>query len=81
MFISRLVAGAEVQMMWDIFLLPYTLLGWMFKYLFSFMVWFTIVMWIHYSVRNKFTWRDINVFKYFSKKQTKKYEEPEDYIL
>ena len=45
------------------------------------MVWFTIVMWIHYSVKDKFTWRDINVFKYFSKKQTKKYEEPEDYIL
>ena len=76
-----LVAGAEVQMMWELFLLPYTLLGWMFKYLFSFVVWFTIVMWIHYSVKYKFTWRDINVFKYFSKKQTKKYEDPEDYIL
>ena len=45
------------------------------------MVWFTIVMWIHYSVKDKFTWRDMNIFRYFKRKKTVEYEKPEDYIL
>ena len=66
-------------MMWEVFLLPWYLLGWFFKYLFSLVVWFTIVMWIHYSIKDKFTWKDINLFSKFKKNKTK--EKPEDYII
>ena len=51
--------------MWDLFLLPYTLLGWFFKYLFSAVVWFTLVMSIHYYVTENFTWRDFAIWKKF----------------
>ena len=67
-------------MFWDLFLLPYTLLGWFFKYLFSAVMWFTLVMSIHYYVTENFTWRDLTFWKRF--KRTKKVDDkPEDYII
>ena len=64
----------------DIFLLPWYLLGWFFKYLFSLVVWFTIVMGIHYYITENFTWRDINIFTRF-KRNKKIDDKPEDYIV
>ena len=67
-------------MFWDLFLLPYTLLGWFFKYLFSAVMWFTVVMSIHYYVTENFTWRDLAFWKRF-KKSKKVEDKPEDYII
>ena len=67
-------------MFWDLFLLPYTLLGWFFKYLFSAVVWFTVVMSIHYYVTENFTWRDFAIWKKF-RKQKEVEDKPEDYII
>lgn len=67
-------------MFWDLFLLPYTLLGWFFKYLFSAVMWFTVVMSIHYYVTENFTWRDLTFWKRF-KKSKKVEDKPEDYII
>ena len=67
-------------MIWDLFLLPYTLLGWFFKYLFSAVMWFTVVMSIHYYVTENFTWRDLVFWKRF-KKSKKVEDKPEDYII
>ena len=67
-------------MFWDLFLLPYTLLGWFFKYLFSAVMWFTLVMSIHYYVTENFTWRDLTFWKRF-KKSKKVDDKPEDYII
>jgi len=67
-------------MFWDLFLLPYTLLGWFFKYLFSAVMWFTVFASLHYYVTQNFTWRDLAIWKRF--KRTKKVEDkPEDYII
>lgn len=67
-------------MFWDLFLLPYTLLGWFFKYLFSAVMWFTLLAWLHYTVTENFTWRDLAFWSKFRK--TKKVEDkPEDYII
>ena len=67
-------------MFWDLFLLPYTLLGWFFKYLFSAVMWFTLVMSIHYYVTENFTWRDLVFWERF-KKSKKVEDKPEDYII
>lgn len=69
-------------MIWDLFLLPYTLLGWFFKYLFSAVMWFTVFAWMHYYVTENFTWRDLAILKKFIWKRTKKVnDKPEDYII
>ena len=66
--------------MWDLFLLPYTLLGWFFKYLFSAVMWFTLLAWLHYTVTENFTWRDLAFWERF-KKSKKVEDKPEDYII
>ena len=67
-------------MFWDLFLLPYTLLGWFFKYLFSAVMWFTVFAWLHYMVTENFTWRDLAFWERF-RKQKKVEDKPEDYII
>lgn len=67
-------------MFWDLFLLPYTLLGWFFKYLFSAVMWFTVFAWLHYMVTENFTWRDLAFWQKF-KKSKKVEDKPEDYII
>jgi hypothetical protein len=68
-------------MFWDLFLLPYTLLGWFFKYLFSAVMWFTLFAWLHYMVTENFTWRDLTIWQKFRKKSKKVEDKPEDYII
>jgi len=55
----------------DILLLPYTLLHWIFKYIFSGVVWITILGFIHFYVNNKYTWKFQNPFRNFWTKNEK----------
>mgnify|MGYP001171787368 CR=1 FL=1 len=46
-----------------VFLIPWYLLGWVFKWLFSGVVWFTLILGIHYMVKSNWKWELRNPFK------------------
>lgn len=69
--------------MWEVFLLPYTLLHWTFQYFFSGVVWFTLFGFIHFYLNNKFTWKLQNPFRNIwtrNKKYKGDLNDPEDWV-